>query len=234
MVKAWGACRLPGADGFGWWRSSIEPNVRALPAQPAGRRHQPGRIEELIRMHIPTWRLTLTGGAIVLLAVAGIGLAVGAAAPAPPPPDALMAVSTTAVSTSGPDASSRPIRGEPDREVARDRLEQAHAWRGVRWLRAARHLVHAELTLTGREDELIVLAFDHGSVGAVGGGLLTIEEAGGGSETVSIDDATIVYVGRQDGRLDDLTVGDEVFVQSRVEGGTTLAKRILIVPSTDG
>ena len=56
-------------------------------------------------------------------------------------------------------------------------------------------------------------------------------EAGGGTETVSTNDATIVRAGREKGALGDVKVGAEVFVQSRVDGGTTLAKRILVVPA---
>jgi len=180
-------------------------------------------------MRIPTWRYLLTGGAIAILAIGGIGLVAGAAAPAPPAADV-----AAAGATSRPDTSGRPDRPKPEREVARERLERlerAGGWSPRRWLRLARHLVHAEVTVTGFEGELIVLALDHGTVDAVGAGSLTIDEAGGKSETVSLDDATIVYVGREDGSLDDLTVGDEVFVQSRVDGDTTLAKRILILPA---
>jgi hypothetical protein len=181
-------------------------------------------------MRIPTWRFLLTGAAITVLAIGGIGLVAAAAAPQPP-----VANVTAAEATGRPDATRAPGDIRPDRAVARERLERLErareGWGGGRWLRWGRHLVHAEVTVTGRDGELITLAFDHGTVEAVGGGSFTIAEAGGGTESVSIDDATIVYVGREDGDLDDLTVGDEVFVQSRIDGGT-LAKRILIVPAT--
>jgi hypothetical protein len=179
-------------------------------------------------MHIPTWRFLLTGAAAAGLAIGGIGLV--AATTAPPPPAQNV---TTVQATGGPDGTGEPDAVRPDREVARERLERARdAWGGGRWLRWGRHLVHAEVTVTGRDGELITLAFDHGTLAAVGGGSLTITETGGGTETVSIDDGTVVYVGRDDGDLDDLSEGDEVFVQSRVDAGAALAKRILIVPTS--
>jgi hypothetical protein len=179
-------------------------------------------------MHIPTWRFLLTGTAVAVLAIGGIGLVAATSAPPSPAPNVTMAQAT-----GGPDTTRDPDVVRPDREVARERLERAReAWGGGRLLRWGRHLVHAEVTVTGRDGELITLAFDHGTVAAVGGGSITIAETGGGTETVTIDDATVVYVGREDGDLDDLNAGDEVFVHSRVGAGATLAKRILIVPAS--
>lgn len=175
-------------------------------------------------MRIPTWRYLLTAGGVAVLAVAGIGLVAGAGAPTEP------AVGPAAAEATGaPDATRHPRDGTATGPIARERFERARGWAARPWLRLARHIVHAEVTVTGRDGELIVLAIDHGTVQSVGGGTLTIAEAGGGTETVSIDDQTIVYVGRKDGGLDDLKVGAEVFVQSRVDG-TTLAKRILVLP----
>jgi uncharacterized protein DUF5666 len=174
-------------------------------------------------MRIPTWRYLLTVGGVAVLAVAGIGLVAGAAAPREP-----TAGLPAAESSREPEASRDPGDGTAG-PVAKERLERARGWGARPWLRLARHIVHAEVTVTGRDGELIVLAFDHGTVQSVDGGTLTIAEAGGAAETVSIDDETIVYVGRKHGDLDDLKVGAEVFVQSRVDG-STLAKRILVLP----
>ena len=172
-------------------------------------------------MRIPAWRLALTGAAITILAVASIGLATGAGAP-----PSRVANTTLAEETRAPDASAKP-----DRNGAWERLGKLGGGLSAgRLLRAGRHLVHAEVTVTGKDGELIVLHFDHGTVQAVGGGSLTIAEAGGSTQTVSTDDATKVHLGREKGDLADLTVGDEVFVQSRIDGGSTLAKRILMVP----
>jgi hypothetical protein len=179
-------------------------------------------------MRIPAWRLALVGGVLTVLAVAGIGLATGANAPAAPRANALAAGETAAPGTSArPNASTKPEgkNGASGLGKLRDGL------RGGRLLRLGRHLVHAEVTVTGKDGKLVVLQLDHGTVQAVGGGSLTIKETGGGTETVSTDGATIVYVGRKDGKLSDVKIGAELFVQSRIDGGTTLAKRILVVPA---
>jgi hypothetical protein len=179
-------------------------------------------------MRIPTWRFLLTGAAAATLAIGGIGFVAAATAPPSPPADV-----TAAGATGGPEATRGSGEVRPDREAARERLERAReAWGGGRWLRWGRHLVHAEVTVTGRDGELITLAFDHGTVAAVGGGVITVAEAGGGTETISIDGETVVYLGREDGDVGDLTVGAEVFVHSRVDAGATLARRILIVPAS--
>ncbi len=170
-------------------------------------------------MRIPTWRFMLIGAAIALLAGAGIGLVAASPAPASAPQTVF------AAGTARPDSSAKP-----DRPIARERLERAR-WGAGRLLGFARHLVHGEVTVTDADGALITLAFDHGTVQSTGGGSLVIAEAGGATETVSTDDATIVHVGRADGSLNDLSVGDEVFVQSRVDGGTTLAKRVVIIPA---
>jgi hypothetical protein len=170
-------------------------------------------------MRVPTWRLVLAGGVVVILAALGIGLVAAANAPA-----ALRSNVAAAVATPGPAATTEPGRPEQDR-----RGERREAWR-VRLLRIGRHLVHVEATVTDKDGNLIVLRFDHGTVQSFNGGSLSISEAGGGTGTVTTDDATVVHVGRADGMLANVTVGDEVFVQSRVDGNKTLAKRILIIP----
>ena len=160
-------------------------------------------------MRIPTWRLALTGAAIAILAVAGLGLAAASTAPATPAANQAMAEATRNPGA-GAGAGERP---------------------GARLLRAGRHLVHAELTVTDRDGNLVHVQLDHGTVQSIGNGTLTIAEAGGGTETVSTDAKTNVYLGRKDGTLGDVKVGAEVFVRSRVDGGTPLAKRIIVLPA---
>ena len=173
-------------------------------------------------MPIPTWRLVLTGGAITILAVAGLGFAAASNAPASPPASIVAAETTAAPGSSTTPA--RPAGGE--------RLERfGDGWRAARLLHAGRHLVHAEVTVTGRDGELVLLQLDHGTVQSIGGGSLTISEAGGGTVNVSVNDATIVRVARQKGDLGDVKTGAEIFVQSRVDGSTVLAKRILVIPA---
>jgi hypothetical protein len=162
-------------------------------------------------MRIPTWRLVLTGGALTILAISGIGLAAGATAPAAPAANVTAAEDTPSAT---PDA----------------RPGKAHlGWRAQRLLRLGKHLVHAEVTVTDKDGNLVDLQLDHGTVASIGGGTLVISEAVGATETVSTDSATIVRVGRTKGSLGDVKVGAEVYVQSRMDGGTVVAKRIFVV-----
>ena len=162
-------------------------------------------------MRIPTWRLLLTGGAIIALAAAGLGFAAASNAPKQAP-----ATVTTPASTAAPNTT--PAAGAKG------------GARAGRLLRIGRHLVHAEITVN-RDGQLVSLQLDHGTVQSIGGGKLTIAEAGGSTVTVSTDDATKVHLGRTAGKLADLKVGAELFVRSVTDGGTTLAKRILVIPA---
>jgi hypothetical protein len=170
-------------------------------------------------MRIPTWRLALTAGAIVVLAAVGVGLV--AASTTPPPPPAAPAVAAPSGAPVGPAA------GGALRQRLRDRLARSL----VRPF--ARHLVHATITVTDKDGNLVTLQLDHGTIAAIGGGSLTISEAGGSSVTVSTDTNTVVFLGAGAGKgsLSDLKVGDEIAVRSRIDGTTTLAKRILRVPA---
>jgi Domain of unknown function (DUF5666) len=176
-------------------------------------------------MRIPAWRLVLTGGAIVLLAGLGIGFVAASSAGAP---------STTtpqAASSAAPDAS-----GSPD---GRRDLKGFNGLRGFFRGHAdrfgfARRLVHVTATVLDKDGNLITIQLDHGSITAIDSDSITLSEAGGTSVTVSTDDATVVRTGRDKGSLSDLEVGAEIVIQSRVDGGTTLAKHILELPaSTD-
>lgn len=173
-------------------------------------------------MRIPTWRLVLTGGAITVLAAAGLGLVAASDVPGAPAADVAMADATVS-----PDAAP----GEGERQRGRLGSRGPDGWRAARTLRFGRHLVHAEVTVTDRDGNLVNLQLDHGTVQSIGDGRLVIAEAGGATETVLLDDATIVRLGRDKGDVGDVTVGAEVFVQSRIDGSTVLAKRILVIPA---
>ena len=168
-------------------------------------------------MRIPTWRVALTGGAIVALLAVGIGF-VAANTGSSAAPSALSAAGSAA-----PDASAKPDR--PDRP----RFKAGFGGRLGR-LAFAKHLVHVTATFTDKDGNLITIQLDHGTIQSIGNGSLTIAEAGGSSVTLGTDANTDVYVGREAGKLGDLKVGDTVFVKSRVDGGT-LAKRILKLPA---
>jgi hypothetical protein len=189
-------------------------------------------------MQIPAWRVALTGGAITILAAGGIGLvAAGGARPA-----------TTAGTYAVPPAAEVPAAGAPaadaraaaepgTAEILAALAEDERAGHpgkalSARWLlRAGRHLVHAEVTITDREGKLVDLWLDHGTVQSIGDGKLVIAEAGSTTQTVQVADDVVVYVGRKDGKLSDVAAGAEVFVQSRIVDGAAVAKRILVIPA---
>jgi hypothetical protein len=185
-------------------------------------------------MRIPAWRVALTGAAVTTLAVAGIGFVAATNAPSGATPAIAAPAAAGTSSGAAGDVAVNLTADLAASITADDQVAPAGARVLGRLLRAGRHLVHAEVTVTDKDGNLIDLQFDHGTVQSIGGGKLTIAEAGGGTETVSTSDATIVRVGRTKGDLGDVTVGAEVVVQSRVDGGTVLAKRILIIPASAG
>ena len=178
-------------------------------------------------MRIPAWRLALTGGAIVVLAIAGLGFAAASGAPSSKATTALANAATTDGATTDADLDLELAANIE----ASDKLAPNEAGKLKRLLRLGRHLVHAEVTVTDKGGNLVHLQLDQGTVQSIGGGTLVIAEAGGGTETVTTSDATKVHVGRELGDLGDVTVGAEIFVQSRVDGDTVLAKRIIVIPA---
>jgi uncharacterized protein DUF5666 len=166
-------------------------------------------------MRIPTWRLALTGGAIVLLAAVGVGLVMASSNPAAAP----------SLGAAPAPAASPTTAGDGTRHPGLRRLLG-------RVGPAARHFVNGTLNFTDKDGNIITVQLDHGTIASIGAGSLTITEAGGRQVTVSTDANTVVRLGRGAGigKLADLKAGDEVFVQSRLDGGTTLAKHILRVP----
>ncbi len=179
-------------------------------------------------MTIPPWRLGLVAGALVVLGAIGAGLVQAAPAPASPRADAAAPVATAddaaalldaLALTTDPASSSGAI---PAQLLAlRDRLEGRLA--GLRG-----HLVHGTLTVLDRDGKLVTLQLDHGTVSAVGGGSITIAEAGGTSVSVATTAQTRVRKDKKPATLADLKVGDEVVVTSTVDGGSATAKRVVV------
>lgn len=159
-------------------------------------------------MRIAPWRLVLTGAAILTLVVAG-----------------------AAAVTAG---SFEPSAGATAAGVGSDRLGAPAAFfdrpRSLARLAAARHLVHLEVTVIDRAGEIVEHHLDHGTIESVGNGALVIGEADGTTVTIGTTEETAVRLGRARGQLDDLVVGDEVVVHSRVEDDSVLAKHILRLP----
>jgi hypothetical protein len=171
-------------------------------------------------MRVPTWRLALTGGAIVILLAVGIGfVAASTSAPASQTTGALPAGTAAPGASPNPDKVGQRLRGLLGREGR---------------LSVGRRVVHAVGTFQNKDGTLVTIQIDHGTIQSIASGHLTVAEAGGSTVTVSTDAATIVWIGRTKGTLGDLKVGDTIYVQSRIDGGTTLAKRVLKVPATAG
>lgn len=171
-------------------------------------------------MRIPTWRLALTGGAIVILLALGISF-VAASTGTP----ASQGSAGQAAGSAAPGASANPNRPG-------GRLRALLGREGR--LSVGRRVVHVVGTFQDKDGTLVTLEIDHGTIQSIGSGTVTVAEAGGSTVTVSTDGSTIVWIGKTKGTLSDLKVGDTVFVQSRIDGGTTLAKRVLKVPAATG
>jgi len=170
-------------------------------------------------MRIPTWRVALTGVAIVVLLALGIGFVAASTNPASHPGTEVAAATESPEASEGPGDKSAGGRG----------LHALLRGKGLRGLGG--RIVHVTATVQDKDGNLIQLQLDHGTLQAIGGGSITVSEAGGTNVTVTTDASTVVRTGKTIGALSDLKVGDQVFVQSRIDGGTTLAKHILRVPT---
>jgi hypothetical protein len=165
---------------------------------------------EITNMSKTRGRLALVAGTLVILSVLGAGFAKAAPAPA-------SASTGTALTV-----DEQPSNGERF-----PRLRQRIAEFGFG--RFPRHLVHGTVTVLGRDGELVTLQFDHGTVAAIGDGSISISEANGQTVSVATSDETRVRKVRQASSLEELAVGDEVFVTSVVDDGMATA-RLIAVP----
>ena len=172
-------------------------------------------------MRIPTWRVALTGVAIVILLVVGVAaVAASSAAPSAPLAPANIAAA--------PNASGAPSAATGAGGIR----QRIGGLIGGRIAKAASRFVDGTFTFTDKDGNLVTIQIDHGTIAAIGSGSITVDEAGGRQVTISTDTNTVVRLGGGAGlgKLADLKTGDQVFVQSRIDGGTTLAKHILRVP----
>jgi hypothetical protein len=172
-------------------------------------------------MRIPTWRLVLTGVAIVILVAMGVGLVAASNRPASAPPAA------------APVAAAPSASGTPDGSAAHPRLRERLQRLIGRVGPLARHFVDGTLNFTDKDGNLVTVQLDHGTIAAISSGTITITESGGKQVTVSTDASTTVRLGGGAGvgTVADLKAGDEIFVESRLDSGAALAKHILRVPA---
>ena len=166
-------------------------------------------------MSIARWRFATVAIALLLLTVLGTGLVQAAPTSAQGSTDAAPA---SAIQPSTADTSTGPTI---------DRLRLLRQWLAHpgRW---GRHLVHSVVTVEDRNGNLLTFQFDHGTISAIGDDSISIAETGGATVTVATSDDTRVRKDKAPAKVSDLEVGDEVFVASKVEGGTATARGILV------
>ena len=165
-------------------------------------------------MSVARRRVAIGATTLMLLSVLGTGLAQAAPVTAP----TIRSQAATAMAPSGDGASATP-------NVDRLRLLRYWLTHPGRW---GRHLVHSVVTVKDRDGDLYTFQFDHGTISSIGGGSISISEAGGSTVTVATSDTTRIRKDGAPAKLADLEVGDEVFVASKVENGTATARGILV------
>jgi hypothetical protein len=162
-------------------------------------------------MRIPAWRLALTGGALALLAIAGIGVTF---ADSPPDGgDVPAAAGSYAPAMAAADASDTLAVDRP-------------------LIRYGRHVVHGTVTVEDVDQGLITFQLDGGTISAVDADSVTVSEAGGASVTVAIDERTLVRIDRHRAKAADLAAGQKVVICSRV-GDAGPTARLIVVPPAD-
>jgi len=201
--------------------SSTSQSADASQAGALGKNRAGYPTEVQITMRIPTWRLALTGGALFVLALAGIGYAAAAGF------GGTHQVATVEAAPAADTRTTTAPAAAPQHGPLAGGTEEAYGRLG----RLGGRLVHAEATVQDKDGNLIKINLDHGTIQAIGNGSITISEAGSSTVVVKTDADTKVRIGRDAGSLDDLKVGDDIFVQSRVDGGNVLAKHILKKPA---
>jgi hypothetical protein len=172
-------------------------------------------------MAIPRWRVVLIGGAAVALAVTGAGWALGASQGSGDIAGPRVAGVDGAPVTAAPDRSG----GGGDPAFLRGTA--------LRRLALARSLVHAEARYVDRAGNLVEHHVDHGTIHSMGRATITIDAADGATVTVTVDDETVVRLGRAPGELGDLEVGDEIVIHSRIDDGVALARHVVRLPARE-
>ena len=163
-------------------------------------------------MATPRRRLTLGGGALVILSAVGVGFVqANSAGAGSVPATANIAVAPPATAADGTDVLSAPLR------------------LGGRGL-----VVHGTVTVDSPKDGLIIVQIDGGTIASVDGHSVTIAEKGGGSVTIAIDKNTRVRRDRNRAAVADLKAGDTVRVFSRIGADGAATARLIVVAAAAG
>lgn len=170
---------------------------------------------------LQTLRRALLAGATVAVlgfAVVGAGVVAGhGTAPTDTAVDVAAAADALLAADSG---TATPTAAKPSERLTARQLRRLAAWQ---------RLVHAQATLDlPVAGGLTTIQLDHGTVGAVSAGSLTIREAGGDSVTVQLGAETKVRRNGAKAAVADLTAGDAVFALSRVQAGGTEAYLVVV------
>ena len=171
---------------------------------------------------IPRWRIALVATTLVVLAAIGAGLVLandpsGGATGTAPAGDTGTTAATSGAGA-GPALGTRPVHPN---------AQQGIPGRGQR----LRHLVHLEGTLDLPVKGIVKVAFDHGTISAIGDGNISVLEKDGSTVTLKTDADTHVRKGGAPAKLSDLKKGDEVVVTSQFEDGSWVAYRIIVPPA---
>jgi hypothetical protein len=170
--------------------------------------------------HIARWRIILVATALVVLGAIGAGLVLAndpSAGATGTTPAGDTGTAPTGSTGADPALGDRPIRPNAG---------QGLPVRGPRGQR----LVHLEGTLDLPVKGLTKVAFDHGTISALGDGTVSVLEKGGSTVTLKTDADTHVRKGGAPAKLSDLKDGDEVIVTSQFEDGSWVAYRIIVPP----
>ncbi|MFI5255036.1 MAG: DUF5666 domain-containing protein [Candidatus Limnocylindrales bacterium] len=165
---------------------------------------------------IPRWRIALVAIALVVLGAIGAGLVL-----ANDPANSPSAVGSPAASS--PAAAGVTGGTSAARPNALARLLDLGA--------RLRRIVHIEATLDLPNKGIVTAGVDHGTIATIGSGSIDVSEKDGQTVTIKTDTNTKVRKGGALAKLDDLKKGDEVFVTSRLEGGSFVAIRIIVPPA---
>jgi hypothetical protein len=195
---------------------------------------------------IAPWRIALTASAVVVLGVAGLGVVAAADPTSPSDPTPAQRVERVLDRLRERLGDGRfnalverigPEHLEELKQRAEERIERQGDQPGAlgRALpRFGRNVIHAVVTVDHPQAGVVSIQIDHGTVESVGAGILTIAEKDGTKPAVSTNAVTKVTRNGSQAALTDLAAGDEVYVISRLEGGTATATRIFAPkPTTD-
>ena len=186
-------------------------------------------------------RTLLLAGVAILLAVAVLGAVRASGSPTPAPANPAVLAGASSPTPDGPAAGTiaggnrtvdlgAALGSDVEALLAADQTitRPAAGTPRLRRLAGWQRLVHATVVVDLKQGGLTTIQLDHGTISAINATTLTIKEAGGGSVTVTLADETRVRRAGTKATIGDLKTADEVFVMSKLEGGSTKAYLVLV------